>query len=74
MSERPPVQQPRFPLTQLSEEEQVFQQTVGSFAREAILPHVKDMDEKGLFDTKIIEQFFELGLMGIEIPNITKSY
>ena len=59
----------RFPLTQLSEEEQIFQQTVGSFAREALLPHVKDMDEKGLFDTKIIEQFFELGLMGIEIPN-----
>ncbi len=69
MADKSFSQQNRFPLTRLSEEEQIFQQTVGSFAREAILPHVKDMDEKGLFDSEIIDQFFELGLMGIEIPN-----
>ena len=31
-------------------------------------PHVKEMDEKGVFEQSLIRQFFELGLMGIEIP------
>lgn len=69
MPENPPPQDHRFPLTKLSEEEQLFRQTVASFAQEAILPHVKVMDEKGLFDSEIIDKFFELGLMGIEIPD-----
>ena len=69
MAETPQARQHRFPLNQLSEEEQIFQQTVASFAREAILPHVRDMDEKGLFESEIIDRFFELGLMGIEIPD-----
>ena len=69
MAETPQAQQRRFPLNQLSEEERIFQQTVASFAREAILPHVRDMDEKGLFESEIIDRFFELGLMGIEIPD-----
>ena len=68
MPDKSPIQQRRFPLTELSEEEQIFQQTVGSFARAAVLPHVKDMDEKSLFDSEILDRFFELGLMGIEIP------
>jgi butyryl-CoA dehydrogenase/short/branched chain acyl-CoA dehydrogenase len=68
MPETPQNQQQRFPLTELSEEEQIFQQTIASFAREAILPHVRNMDEKGLFESEIIDSFFELGLMGIEIP------
>jgi butyryl-CoA dehydrogenase/short/branched chain acyl-CoA dehydrogenase len=69
MPEKPPVPQHRFPLTELSEEEYIFQKTVGIFAREAVLPHVKEMDEKGLFNSEIIDKFFELGLMGIEIPD-----
>ncbi len=56
------------PLTQLSEEERIFQSTVRRFAREQIGPHVREMDEAGVFRKDIIRQFFELGLMGIEIP------
>ena len=56
------------PLTQLSEEEKLFQSTVRRFAREQIGPHVREMDEAGVFRKDIIQQFFELGLMGIEIP------
>ncbi len=55
-------------LSQLSEEEQLFQTTVRRFAREQIGPHVREMDEAGVFRKDIIRQFFELGLMGIEIP------
>src|SRR5213594_2396085 len=56
------------PLTQLSEEEKLFQSTVRRFAREQIAPHVREMDEAGVFSKDILRQFFELGLMGIEIP------
>ena len=56
------------PLTLLSEEEKLFQSTVRRFAREQIGPHVREMDEAGVFRKDIIRQFFELGLMGIEIP------
>jgi butyryl-CoA dehydrogenase/short/branched chain acyl-CoA dehydrogenase len=56
------------PLTRLSEEEKLFQSTVRRFAREQIGPHVREMDEAGVFRKDIIRQFFELGLMGIEIP------
>jgi butyryl-CoA dehydrogenase/short/branched chain acyl-CoA dehydrogenase len=56
------------PLTALSEDERMFQQTVRKFAREEIRPHVREMDEAGVFRKDIIRQFFEMGLMGIEIP------
>src|SRR5947199_8680235 len=55
-------------LTTLSEEERLFQSTVRRFAREQIAPHVREMDEAAHFRPDIIGQFFELGLMGIEIP------
>ena len=56
------------PLTALSEEERLFQSTVRQFAREQIKPYVREMDEAGVFRKDIIRQFFEMGLMGIEIP------
>ena len=55
-------------LTVLSEEERLFQSNVRRFAREQIAPHVREMDEAALFRKDILHQFFELGLMGIEIP------
>src|SRR5258708_31648757 len=55
-------------LSQLSEEEKLFQATVRRFAREQIGAHVREMDEAGVFRKDIIRQFFEMGLMGIEIP------
>ena len=55
-------------LTQLSEEERLFRDTVRRFALEKIRPHVREMDEQGKFRRDLIEQFFELGLMSVEIP------
>src|SRR5260370_25432176 len=55
-------------LTTLTEEEKLFQATVRRFAREQIAPHVREMDEAAVFRKDIIRQFFEVGLMGIEIP------
>jgi short-chain 2-methylacyl-CoA dehydrogenase len=55
-------------LTALTEEEKLFQSTVRRFAREQIAPHVREMDEAAVFRKDILRQFFELGLMGIEIP------
>jgi short-chain 2-methylacyl-CoA dehydrogenase len=56
------------PLTSLTEDEKMFQATVRRFARAEVAPHVREMDEAGVFRKDIIKQFFELGLMGIEIP------
>src|SRR5882672_5254637 len=59
---------PPAPLSVLSEEERLFQTTVRRFAREQIAPHVREMDEAAVFRKDILRQIFELGLMGIEIP------
>jgi butyryl-CoA dehydrogenase/short/branched chain acyl-CoA dehydrogenase len=56
------------PLTVLTEDERLFQASVRQFARERIRPHVRAMDEAGAFRKDLIEQFFAMGLMGIEIP------
>lgn len=56
------------PLTALNEDERMFQSTVRKFAREEVRPHVRAMDEAGVFRKDLIRQFFEMGLMGIEIP------
>jgi short-chain 2-methylacyl-CoA dehydrogenase len=56
------------PLTALNEEERMFQTAVRQFASREIAPHVREMDEAGVFRTDLLRQFFELGLMGIETP------
>lgn len=56
------------PLTTLSEEEEMLRETVREFAESKIAPHVHDMDEASKFHPDIIASFFEMGLMGIEIP------
>src|SRR5271165_5152562 len=62
------LETPPPPLTALSEDERLFQSTVRKFARQQIRPHVRVMDEAGVFRKDLIAQFFALGLMGIEIP------
>jgi short/branched chain acyl-CoA dehydrogenase len=59
---------PVAPLTALTEDERMFQSSVRKFAREQIRPFVREMDEAGVFRKDLIRQFFEMGLMGIEIP------
>ncbi len=56
------------PLTVLTEEEEMFRRSVRDFAREKVLPHAREMDEQGKFSPELIREFFQLGLMGIEIP------
>jgi butyryl-CoA dehydrogenase/short/branched chain acyl-CoA dehydrogenase len=56
------------PLVALTEDEVLFRDNVRQFANESIRPKVREMDEKGVFDHSIIEQFFQLGIMGIEVP------
>src|ERR1700693_5810801 len=58
----------RVPLTSLTEDEILFRRNVRQFAEDKIRPLVKEMDEKAVFDHDLLEQFFQLGLMGIEIP------
>jgi alkylation response protein AidB-like acyl-CoA dehydrogenase len=43
-------------------------EAVQKFANEVILPKVRDMDEAETMDPTVVEQLFEQGLMGIEIP------
>ena len=63
----PLVEEKRPPLTELTDEEKLFRESVADFAREQVRPLVAQMDEKAKFDTGIIRNFFDLGLMGIEI-------
>jgi len=59
---------PSAPVTTLSEDETLFRDTVRQFAEDKIRPHVKEMDEKGVFERSLLDESFQLGLMGIEIP------
>jgi len=56
------------PLTQLSEEEAMFQASVRRFAAERLAPHVRAMDDAGVFRKDLLNELFELGLMAIEVP------
>ena len=56
------------PLTSFTEDEIMFRDNIRQFADEKVGPLVKQMDEKGIFDKDLLHQFFQLGLMGIEIP------
>ncbi len=56
------------PLTTLTEDEVLFRDNIRQFAEEKVRPLVKEMDEKGVFDKDVLHDFFQLGLMGIEIP------
>jgi alkylation response protein AidB-like acyl-CoA dehydrogenase len=63
-----PLPAPPAPLTTLSEDEILFRDNIRQFADEKIRPLVKEMDEKAVFEKDLIHDFFQLGLMGIEIP------
>jgi alkylation response protein AidB-like acyl-CoA dehydrogenase len=56
------------PLTVLSDEEEMFRGAVRDFAEERVRPLSRQMDESGALDPSLIPPCFELGLMGVEIP------
>lgn len=55
-------------LTQLSDGERLFRETVRRFAAEQISPLVRGMDEAQQMDAGLIEKLFGMGLMGVEVP------
>ncbi len=59
------------PLTTLSEDEQMFRDSVREFAEGEIRKRVEEMDEQSRLDPALIKQCFELGLMGIETYSST---
>ena len=56
------------PLTVLSQDERMFQEAIYEYAKGVIGPKVAHMDETAQFDPELIPGLFEMGLMGIEIP------
>ncbi len=55
-------------LTQLSDEEQLFADSVYEFASREIRPLVREMDEHAKMAPALLPKLFDLGIMGIEIP------
>src|SRR5690606_31504170 len=55
-------------LTQLDEEQLLFRDSVLGFARERIAPLVAQMDRDAKIESSLLPALFELGVMGIEIP------
>jgi short-chain 2-methylacyl-CoA dehydrogenase len=56
------------PLTLLTEEEEMFRETVRQFAQDSIADRVSVMDREAQMDPDLIREVFDLGLMGVEIP------
>jgi len=56
------------PLTTLSEDEQMFRESVREFAEGEIRKRVEEMEKQSSLDAALIKQCFALGLMGIETP------
>ncbi|MBA2707607.1 MAG: acyl-CoA dehydrogenase [Gemmatimonadaceae bacterium] len=59
---------PRPALTILSEEEEMFRDAVAAFAEEEVRPLVMEMEKASKISPALIPKYFELGLMGIEVP------
>jgi len=55
-------------LTTLSDDERIFRDSVYEFADREIRPHVREMDEAAQMPRPLIDRLFELGVMGIEVP------
>ena len=58
----------RAALTDLSDDERMFQESVRRFAAERIAPLVRVMDEAQQMDVELVREMFALGLMGIGVP------
>jgi alkylation response protein AidB-like acyl-CoA dehydrogenase len=63
-----PIADARLALTRLAEDEVIFRDSVYEFADREIRPLVQEMDEHAKIPRTLIDQLFELGIMGIEIP------
>ena len=59
---------PSSPLTRLSDEESAFRDAVASFVDGEIRPRVAAMERAARLDPELIPKYFELGMMGIQVP------
>jgi alkylation response protein AidB-like acyl-CoA dehydrogenase len=57
------------PLTMLTEDERLFRDSVFEFADREVRPLVREMDEHAKIDPRLVAKLFDLGVMGIEIPD-----
>ncbi len=55
-------------LTALSEDEILLRDSVAEFAEAQMRPHVREMDEHAKMPKDLVTKLFDLGVMGIEIP------
>jgi len=55
-------------LTELSDDEIAFRDAVAGFAAAEVKPRVDEMERAGRIDPALVRQYFEMGLMGIEVP------
>src|SRR5262245_23503167 len=58
----------RVPLTRLSDDEQLFHDSVREFASREVAPLVREMDNRAKIERPLIDKLFGLGVMGVEIP------
>jgi alkylation response protein AidB-like acyl-CoA dehydrogenase len=56
------------PLTVLSEEEQIFRDTIRDFSARELTPRAMKQDEQGHYDEELVPMLFDLGVMAIETP------
>jgi alkylation response protein AidB-like acyl-CoA dehydrogenase len=56
------------PLTVLAEDERIFRDSVREFAEAQVRPLVREMDEHAKIPRPLVDKLFDLGVMGIEIP------
>jgi alkylation response protein AidB-like acyl-CoA dehydrogenase len=63
-----PADAPPVPLTELTEDERLLRESVRQFAEAQVRPLVREMDEQARIPRALIDKLFDLGVMGIEIP------
>ncbi|HUQ79935.1 MAG TPA: acyl-CoA dehydrogenase [Gemmatimonadaceae bacterium] len=56
------------PLTAFSDDEQMFRDAVAGFANDEVRPRVQAMERAAKIDPDLLPKYFDLGLMGIEVP------
>jgi len=56
------------PLTVLAEDETIFRDSVRAFADARVRPLVREMDEHAKIPPTLLPRLFDLGVMGIEVP------
>jgi alkylation response protein AidB-like acyl-CoA dehydrogenase len=55
-------------LTTLTDDERLLRQSVREFAQQELVPRARTMDEAAKIDPSLLPRLFDMGLMGIEIP------